>query len=134
MPVAKRFEELFVWQRTYELSVDVHRATEGGAVTKDFDFRDQIRDASDSAQRNVAEGFGRFNPGEFANFLNMARGSAQETRALLRRGREVGCFSAEQFLHMESLATRGLQMLAPLQRYLRLEQARLNASRRYATP
>jgi four helix bundle protein len=86
----KRFEELLAWQRMNELSVEVWRSTETGPAFRDFKFRDQIRDASDSAARNIAEGFGRFSPPQFAHFLDVSRGSAQETQALLRKGSATG--------------------------------------------
>ena len=39
-----------------------------GPASRDVDFRNEIRDASDSAQRNIAEGFGRYSPPQFVNF------------------------------------------------------------------
>ena len=50
-------------------------ATEAGAASRDFRFRDQVRDSAASAGRNIAEGFGRFSPGDFARFLRYARAS-----------------------------------------------------------
>ena len=82
MAGARRFEDLITWQRMHELSVEIWKATDRPPASRDFDFRDQIRDASDSAQRNIAEGFGLFNPSQFVHFLDIARGSAMETKAL----------------------------------------------------
>jgi hypothetical protein len=56
------FEELVSWQRMHQLNIEVWKATEEGRAGRDFDFRDEIRDAADSAERNIAEGFGRFRP------------------------------------------------------------------------
>ena len=131
MQVATRFEELVTWQRLYELSVEVHKATVSGAAARDADYCEQIRDASDSAQRNVAEGFGRFDPPQFANFLNFSRGSAQETRALLRKGLDAGYFTRHEYARLDKLAVQGLQLLARFQRYLRSSAAKRNAARRY---
>jgi four helix bundle protein len=131
MTVATKFTELVAWQRMNELSLEVYKATEAPPAGKDFKYRDQIRDASDSAQRNVAEGFGRFNPGVFANFLDVSRASAEETRALLLKGRNVGYFTPEDYAHLDRLARRGLQAVARFQRYLRSPQAKRNAARRY---
>jgi four helix bundle protein len=128
---AKRFEELLAWQRMNELSVEVWRSTAAGPAFRDFKFRDQIRDASDSAARNIAEGFGRFSPAQFAHFLDISRGSAQETRALLRKGLSVGYWRPEEYKRLDTLAIRGIQATARLQRYLRSPQARRNAAGRY---
>ena len=114
-----------------ELSIEVWKATDVPPASRDFDFRDQIRDASDSAQRNVAEGFGRYNPPQFAHFLDIVRASALETKALLKKGLAVGYWPESEFQRLDTLANRGLQAVARFQRYLRSPQAKRNAARRY---
>src|SRR5581483_5329972 len=97
MTGAQRLEELVSWQRMHELNVEVFKATERGPASRDFDFRDEIRDAADSTERNVAEGFGRYAPAVFANFLDYTRASAHETRSLLRKGLLAGYFPEDEF-------------------------------------
>jgi|SRR5437016_3925637 len=132
MSVARNFEELLAWQLMHELNVEVWKATEHGRASRDFNFRDQIRDAADSAERNIAEGFGRYNPSVFANFLDFTRGSACETRTLLKKGLSSAYFTAEDFDRLDRLAIRGLQAIARFQRYLRSPAAKRNAARRYS--
>jgi four helix bundle protein len=134
MDGARQFEELLSWQRMHELNIEVWKATEEGPAARDFHFRDQIRDAADSTERNVAEGFGRYKPLVFANFLDFSRASACETRSLLRKGLACGYFTAERFDQLDQLAVRGLQAVASFQRYLRSPAARRNAARRYQRP
>jgi four helix bundle protein len=124
-----RFEDLVTWQRLFELSVEVSRYADRPPASRDFKYRDQIKDASDSAQRNVAEGFGRYEPAQFLHFLNISRASTVETQALLRRGHALGYLSDAEFARLDTLATRGLQVLARLQRYLRTAVAGQNARR-----
>jgi four helix bundle protein len=131
MPAATKFEELLVWQLMHELHIEVWKATETPPAARDFRFRDQIRDASESTVRNVAEGFGRFNPGQFAAFLDISRASALETKALLKKGLDVGYWSENEFKRLDTLADRGLQALAKFQRYLRSPRAKRNAEGRY---
>jgi four helix bundle protein len=126
-----RFEDLISWQRMHDLNIEVWRATDSGPASRDFDFRNEIRDAADSAERNIAEGFGRFTPPQFANFLDISRASALETRTLLRKGLEVGYWKQTDFERLDSLAIRGLQAVAKFQRYLRSPAAKQNAQRRY---
>jgi four helix bundle protein len=90
VPGADRFEDLIAWQRMHELNLEIWRITEGGRVSRDFDFCRQIRDAADSAERNIAEGFGRFSPVQFAHFLDISRASAVETETLLKKALAVG--------------------------------------------
>src|SRR5262247_1609662 len=134
MSGARGFEELVSWQRMHELNIEVWQATDHGPAGRDFDFRDQIRDAADSAERNIAEGFGRYRPLVFANFLDFSRASACETRSLLRKGLACEYLTAEQFDRLDKLAVRGLQAVASFQRYLRSPTARRDAMRRYQRP
>lgn len=126
---ADRFEDLLTWRLMYELSLEVWKFTDNPRVSRNFKYCGQIRDASDSAHRNVAEGFGRYNPAEFARFLDISRGSAEETRALLQTARAQRFVSEEQFAALDQLAVRGLQALARFQRYLRSPMAKRNAAR-----
>jgi four helix bundle protein len=127
---ARRFEDLIAWQRMHELNIEVWKSTTRLHV-RDNDFRDQIRDAADSAERNVAEGFGRYQPGPFAQFLDFSRASALETLALLKKAQEVGYLGTEECDRLRKLATRGIQAVAKFQRYLRSKEAKRNAARRY---
>ena len=95
----------------------------------DFKFRDNIRDAADSAQRNFPEGFGRFAPGDFAHFLDHSRASLLEVNNELNVGLDRGYFRTEDVNAAASLLKRALKALSGLQRYLRSPQAKLNAQR-----
>ena len=127
----ERFEDLLVWQRGHELHVEIWKVTRQGPARHDFKFREQIRDASESIERNVAEGFGRFNPGQFAHFLDIGRASALETKTLLKKGFDVGYWNQEEYTRLQSLANRAVQAIAKFQRYLRSPKAKANAARRY---
>jgi four helix bundle protein len=131
MAGATRFQDLTAWQRMHELNIEVWKATTQRAAGRDFRFASQIRDAADSAERNVSEGFGRFNPREFARFLDISRASAQETKALLLKGLLVGYWQGDEFGRLDELADRGIQAVAKFQRYLRSPQAGRNAAQRY---
>ena len=129
MPGARRFEDLIAWQRGHELHTEIWKACERPTVNRDFKFRDQIRDASESVARNVAEGFGRFSPAQFLNFLDISRASALETQSLLKKSLDVGYWEEEEFARLHRLATRAVQSIAGFQRYLRSSRARKNAAR-----
>ena len=119
------------WQRMHALNIEMWSATNRLPAHRDFDFRDELRDAADSAERNIAEGFGRFSPGDFARFLDISRASALETKTLLNKGHSIGYWSEMEWRRLDQLADRGLQVVAKFQRYLRSPQAKHNAARRY---
>ena len=124
-----RYQDFKAWQLMHELSRRVWQLTSKGAASHDWKFRDNIRDAANSAERNFPEGFGRFAPGDFAHFLDHSRASAQETKNQLLKGFNEGYFSEQEFKDADLLAGRALKALAGLQRYLRSPRAKENAKR-----
>ena len=125
----RRYQEFKAWQLAAELNRKVFALTSTPPSGSDFRFRDNIRDAADSAQRNFPEGFGRFAPGDFAHFLDHSRASLLEVKNALAVGLDRGYFSKEDVDAATSLVTRALSALAGLQRYLRSPRAKLNAQR-----
>jgi four helix bundle protein len=80
----ENFEDTPVWQeaaRLYELAEDL---LEASAFRASAAFRDQLDRASLSVSNNIAEGFERGTTNELLYFLYVARGSAGETRSMLR--------------------------------------------------
>src|SRR5437870_9252482 len=89
----RSFEDLIVWQKAIEFVKQVYLVTNQGDLKRDFGLRDQMRRASVSIPTNIAEGFERSSRKEYLLFLNIAKGSAGETRSLIRVALEVGYFS-----------------------------------------
>jgi len=97
-----------------ELSDHVHTLTSSGRIPAAFKFRDQLREAAAAAPAHVAEGFGRFTPRDFANYLRMAVGTLAETRTHLERGVRQGYFTATQHADATRLCDRALDMTRKL--------------------
>lgn len=68
---------------------------------------------------NVAEGHGRRSNIEFANFLNIARGSAAEVQSHLYIALEIGYVDKAVFDELYSKVTEISRMLLSLAQYLR---------------
>ena len=78
-----KFEDLPIWQQSRELVNEVYRLIEGNRKLRmDFSLTDQIKRAAYSIMLNIAEGFERGGNKEFANFINIAKGSAGEVRSV----------------------------------------------------
>jgi four helix bundle protein len=118
MAGVRRYQDLICWQLADELEKLVFELTEKGLVSKDFKFRDQIRDSSSSATRNMAEGFGRFLPAQHANFLRVAKASLFETHNCARAGFDKGYFSEKDKDRMQRLCGRSGKAATGLIRYL----------------
>ena len=56
----RRYQDFKAWQLAHELNTKVFEMTSRPPAFHDFRFRDNIRDAADSTQRNFPEGFGSF--------------------------------------------------------------------------
>ena len=119
MASAKRYQDLVCWQLAGELEQLVFELTATGPVSRDLKFRDQIRDSSASATRNMAEGFGRYWPADFAKFLTIARASLMETHNSAGTGFKRGYFTAENTDKMQRLAARSGKAATRLIQYLR---------------
>jgi len=118
MVALKRYEELEVWQLATRLRDKVFALTESGPASRNFKFRDQIRTSSSSAPANIAEGFGRFKPREFAYFMRIARGSLLETRNHVQDGRTKQYFSEEDTKDLLMLQVRATIAATRLVTYL----------------
>ena len=88
--------------------------TATGRVTKDFDFCDQLRRAAGGPGPNIAEGFARYGPKEFAHYLRMAVGSLMETQTFLLRGERQGYWSEDEARTALRLCDRALDMTRKL--------------------
>jgi len=92
-----KFEEIIAWQKARDITLQIYRATSNGHFSKDYGLRDQIRRASVSIMVNIAEGHGRRTNAEFANFLNLARGSAAEVQSHLHVAVGLSYVSQDEF-------------------------------------
>jgi len=118
MNIARRYQDLVCWQLANELEQLVFELTATGPSSRDFKFRDQIRDSSASATRNMAEGFGLYWPRQFSKFLGIARGSLMETHNSAGAGLKKGYFTEADTDRMQRLAARSSKATTRLIRYL----------------
>ena len=78
------FEELPVWNAAIEFALKVFEFTEKADFHGLGDTRGQLERAALSISNNIAEGFERGTTADLINFLYIARGSAGESRSMLR--------------------------------------------------
>ena len=88
----QEFEDLEVWQLARRLSGDIYRALDS---CRDYHFRNQITDASNSISSNIAEGSERLHRAEYIQFLGYAKGSAGEVRSQLYLAEDLGYMTKE---------------------------------------
>ena len=102
--MAKKIEEIVAWQLADQLRRDIVAASATRSFSKDFKLCAQIRDAANSASSNIAEGFKRFNPREFAQFIKYSRASLAEIKVHLDDAKDRGHITSEQHAALTKLA------------------------------
>ncbi len=111
---AKTFEELRAWQCAAELSDRVVAVCATQPLQHDFKFRDQLRNAAESAPRLIAEGFGRWGHREFARYLVMAKAEVMEVMndlLALKRRRTVAPEVLREALELTDRTIRTIEKL-----------------------
>ncbi len=74
----KSYKELVVWQKAYQLVLEIYRITKEYPKHETFCLAQQIRRAAISIPSNIAEGYGRKHQAEYHQFLSIAYGSLSE--------------------------------------------------------
>jgi len=91
------FKDLVVWQRAFDLSLEIYRVTSSFPSFEQFGLTSQLRRASVSIASNIAEGNGKISKGEYLQFLGHARGSNCELQTQLMIAMALGYGSTSTF-------------------------------------
>ena len=114
-----KFEEIQAWQKAYDVTLQIYKITAESNFAKDFGLRDQIQRAAVSIMANIAEGHGRRTNVEFANFLNIARGSTAEVQSHLYIALGLNYIDRKDFDELYQKLTEISRMTLSLAQYLR---------------
>ena len=114
----KDFRDLIAWQLVDELRRETIAFTAKEPASRDFKYRDQIRDAISSACRNTSEGFGRFRAADNARFLEFARASICEVQDGLIEAKQKQYIDKRLFDRLWTLSRRALGANTNYMKYL----------------
>src|SRR4030066_240678 len=101
----ERFEELKSWQKARQLTNIIYSLTDHPNFAKDFQLRNQIRNAAGSVMHNIAEGFDAGSNPEFIRFLKISRRSASEVQSELYLALDRSYINQDELNLAYSLAT-----------------------------
>jgi four helix bundle protein len=104
----KKFEDLLVWQKAVDLTVDLYASLE---LVNDFGFKNQIQRASLSISNNLAEGFERGSDRDFKRFLFIAQGSCSEVKSMLYVGVRLNYLKKDSYILLNQRVTEIGKML-----------------------
>jgi four helix bundle protein len=120
----RRYHDLACYQLSNDLKLRVYAFTGKGPASRDIKFCDQCRASARSAPANIAEGFGRFQPADFARFLLIARASLIETQSHVNDGFDLGYVTDSERIELLALANRAIGAVTNLALYLKRQPKR----------
>ncbi|MEM1044260.1 MAG: four helix bundle protein [Bacteroidota bacterium] len=88
------FKHLRVWETAHQLVLVIYRVTAHFPKEEQYGLTSQLRRAATSVPSNIAEGCGRDSDGDFARFLRIAQGSANEVEYQLFLASDLGYLDA----------------------------------------
>ena len=94
--MAKRLEELPVYLKSKQFSVEVTALLERPAFSRNRKLRDQIAEATDSVLANMAEGFEQPTDAAVARYLFIAKGSVSEAVIRLESAQRRGWITSDE--------------------------------------
>ncbi len=115
----RSYHDLIAWQKAVALSLKIYQLTAKFPADERFGLISQLRRASVGVPSNIAEGQARLTPGEFRQFLGIARGSLAELDTQLIIAEQLGYLTTPCPL-FEQLAEVG-RMLSGLLSSLRTD-------------
>jgi four helix bundle protein len=121
---ARRFEDLRAWQAARTFKLSVYRLIEAPALAQDERLATQLREASRSAVSHISEGFGRFDPLDFARFVKMAKASLIECKNHLVDAVDQGHISEQTRINQAAIADTALSEIGGLLDYLQSPEPR----------
>lgn len=79
----QNYKDLEVWEKAHQFTLEVYEATKQFPKEEMYSLTNQLRRAASSIPANIAEGCSKVSQAEFAHFLNISVGSANEAEYFL---------------------------------------------------
>lgn len=112
------FRDLVAWKLAHELKLVAQALCARPALRTQFQFRDQLSRAAESAPANIAEGFGRYYHPDAARFARIAKASEVEVLNHFIDAHDQGFLSDEEFARHEHAVKKALKAVNGWIRYL----------------
>ena len=93
----QNYKDLKVWEKAHHFTLKVYEITKSFPKEEVYSLTNQLRRAASSVPANIAEGSGKNSQLEFAHFLNIALGSANESEYYLIFSKDLTYLNNEEF-------------------------------------
>jgi len=101
--VLKSYKDLIVYQKGYNLALDVYRITKDYPQDERFGLISQMRRSAVSIPINIAEGYRRNSINEYIQFVHIAYGSCGELETLISLSRDLEFIDKDRFTKLYEL-------------------------------
>jgi four helix bundle protein len=113
------FRQLNVWEEAHNLALEVYRITKNFPKEELFALTNQLRRAVVSIPSNIAEGCGRGTNKEYAQFIQIAMGSAYEVDYQLLLSKDLGYLEKVEYEKLNDRIDKIKRQLASLLKKIR---------------
>jgi four helix bundle protein len=93
----QNYKDLKVWEKAHLFTLKVYESTKAFPKEELYSLTNQLRRSASSIPANIAEGCGKNTKPEFAHFLNIALGSANESEYFLILSKDLTYLNEENF-------------------------------------
>jgi four helix bundle protein len=97
----RNFKDLKVWQKSYQLCLEIYRVTRKFPKEEIYTLISQIRRSALSIPSNIAEGYGRKTTPEYIHSLYIAYGSICELETQLLLSGDLGYIETANMKKLE---------------------------------
>lgn len=98
MEKIKNFKQLKIWQRGIDMVKTVYLLTKRFPREELYGLTSQMRRSSVSIPCNIAEGFKRYHPKEYRQFLHVTLGSMAELETQIIIANELNFLNGEKYM------------------------------------
>jgi four helix bundle protein len=102
MQDTKGFRKLLVWQRAYQLTLEIYKVTKQFPREETYGLVSQMQRAAVSVPANIAEGHDRNHRKEYLQFLHIAKGSLAEVETFLSLASDLGYLDKQLYTEIEN--------------------------------
>ena len=93
----QNYKDLKVWEKSHQFTLLVYEVSKAFPKEEMYSLTNQLRRAASSVSANIAEGYGKNSQAEFAQYLNIALGSANESEYFLILTRDLNYLKPEDY-------------------------------------
>ncbi len=94
----QNFKDLKVWEKAHQFTLKVYEVSRLFPREEIYGLTSQLRRAASSIPSTIAEGCGKNSQTEFAHYLNIALGSANESEYFLILANDLGYIEQKDFV------------------------------------